>query len=137
MLMPPLPSLSKVFSIVIKQEQQFNSAFDNATLGVLVDAIHSGTSGRTPTQRSGGKKVCTHCGKIGHTIDTCYKKHRFPPRFKFQNPSDSSQRVNMVANDSSAEEVQLVQEVTQEPHFWIHYRPISKFACSLAKFEQR
>jgi len=30
-------------------------------------------------------KVCSHCGGIGHVIDTCYKKHGFPPQFKFKN----------------------------------------------------
>jgi len=24
-------------------------------------------------------KVCSRCGKIGHVIDTCFKKHGFPP----------------------------------------------------------
>ena len=30
-------------------------------------------------------KVCIHCGKTGHVIDTCYRKHSFPPQFKFKN----------------------------------------------------
>ena len=30
-------------------------------------------------------KVCSHCGKTGHVIDTCYRKHGFPPQFKFKN----------------------------------------------------
>ena len=30
-------------------------------------------------------KVCSHCGKIGHVIDTCYRRHGFPPQFKFKN----------------------------------------------------
>jgi len=29
--------------------------------------------------------VCTHCGKTGHVIDTCYRRHGFPPQFKFKN----------------------------------------------------
>ena len=39
-----------------------------------------GTYGRQYTS-----KVCSHCGKIGHVIDTCYRKHGFPPQFKFKN----------------------------------------------------
>lgn len=36
--------------------------------------------------RGKGKyNTCTHCGKLGHTIDICYKKHGFPPYFKFKN----------------------------------------------------
>jgi len=30
-------------------------------------------------------KVCNHCGKTRHVIDTCYRKHGFPPQFKFKN----------------------------------------------------
>jgi len=29
--------------------------------------------------------VCNHCGKTGHVIDTCYRRHGFPPQFKFKN----------------------------------------------------
>ena len=29
--------------------------------------------------------VCSYCGKIGHVIDTCYRRHDFPPQFKFKN----------------------------------------------------
>ena len=31
--------------------------------------------------------LCTHCGKLGHTIDKCYKLHGFPPGYKFKNKS--------------------------------------------------
>lgn len=27
-------------------------------------------------------KLCTHCGKTNHTVDTCYYKHGFPPGYK-------------------------------------------------------
>ena len=30
-------------------------------------------------------KDCSHCGKTGHVINTCYKKHGFPSQFKFKN----------------------------------------------------
>lgn len=29
-------------------------------------------------------KVCSYCGKIGHIVDTCYKKYGFPPGFRFK-----------------------------------------------------
>ncbi|KAJ1419850.1 hypothetical protein SESBI_14828 [Sesbania bispinosa] len=28
-------------------------------------------------------KICSFCGRSGHTVETCYKKHGFPPHFKF------------------------------------------------------
>jgi len=30
-------------------------------------------------------KFCSYYGKTWHTIDTCYRKHDFPPHFKFKN----------------------------------------------------
>ena len=29
--------------------------------------------------------VCSHCGRTEHVIDTCYRRHSFPPQFKFKN----------------------------------------------------
>ncbi len=43
-------------------------------------------------------KVCTYYGKQNHTVDTCYRKHGFPPGFKFRNSGP-------FANQVSAEEV--------------------------------
>ena len=31
------------------------------------------------------RPVCTYCGKMGHTVDKCYKLHGFSPGFKFKN----------------------------------------------------
>jgi len=30
-------------------------------------------------------KVYSHCRRTEHVIDTCYRKHGFPPQFKFKN----------------------------------------------------
>lgn len=32
--------------------------------------------------RSSQKPVCTHCWKMGHTVQKCYKLHGFPPGYK-------------------------------------------------------
>jgi hypothetical protein len=29
-------------------------------------------------------KMCAYCGKIGHTIEICYKKHGYQPNFGFE-----------------------------------------------------
>lgn len=33
------------------------------------------------TNSRNGNKICTYCGKSGHTIETCYKKHGYPPNW--------------------------------------------------------
>ena len=32
-------------------------------------------------QQNGGK-MCSFCNKPSHTVDTCFKKHGYPPHFK-------------------------------------------------------
>ena len=41
----------------------------------------------TPAGRGTTRRTCTFCGKNGHTIEVCYKKHGYPPGHKFHNPS--------------------------------------------------
>ena len=40
------------------------------------------------------RPVSTHCGKLGHTIDKCYKLHVFPPSFKFKNKPSMAHQVS-------------------------------------------
>jgi len=47
------------------------------------------------------KKICTHCNKIAHTIETCYKKHDYPSSYKFQY-GKSSQINSMVAQEEKS-----------------------------------
>ena len=48
------------------------------------------------------RPICTHCGKMGHTVDKCYKLHGFPPRFKFKNNK------NAIAHQVSSN-IELIQ----------------------------
>lgn len=41
-------------------------------------------------------KKCSYCGKMGHIVDDCYKKHGFPHGFKFKNLKYANRSVNMV-----------------------------------------
>ncbi|KAI5409124.1 hypothetical protein KIW84_054793 [Lathyrus oleraceus] len=64
----------------------YDSAIDEAIR--LVNAYDSrkfaGKSSNSYGGASNNKKdgrVCTFCHKTGHTIDVCYRKHGFPPKF--------------------------------------------------------
>nr|KYP68435.1 hypothetical protein KK1_022059 [Cajanus cajan] len=95
LMMDPLPPISKVFSYIVQQERQFIrndgilSTLNLESKG-LINVVSSNTSsckfcaGNKVTSNR-GTKSCTHCGKLGHTIDVCYRKHGFPPGHKFHN----------------------------------------------------
>lgn len=55
------------------------------------------------------RPLCTHCGLNGHTIDTCYKHHGYPPGYKPKPRISKSNPVNMV--DSEASNAQSSKEL--------------------------
>ncbi|XP_058765446.1 uncharacterized protein LOC131638937 [Vicia villosa] len=115
LLMEPLPQINKVFSMVLQQERKIcgagvllpgNNTIEDGT--GMVNAVDSnkqfgrgrgnngysrgGFSGNSNGRGRGNFKVCTHCGKNGHIVDNCYKKHGYPP-----NPGrGSSAHINQV-----------------------------------------
>ncbi|GAU11490.1 hypothetical protein TSUD_344800 [Trifolium subterraneum] len=81
LLMDPLPSINKVFSLVVQEESNHqtvipiddSSAFINAS-----DARKPPFRGKGPSNGRNSNRVCTYCGKNGHTVDFCYAKHGHP-----------------------------------------------------------
>ena len=89
LLMDPLPSINKVHSLLIQEEIQ-----RSINLGTRVESTAFATKSQNLTTFDGGsngkgkeRPLCTHCGKLGHTIDKCYKLNGFPPGYKFKNKS--------------------------------------------------
>ena len=81
-------SFNRVYSLITQQERQVfgdqskamiatskGGYKNNATTYGMVDGYGRGYT----------SKICSYCGKTGHTIDTCYKKCGFSPHFKFKN----------------------------------------------------
>ena len=54
-----------------------------------------GNSGASGGKNSKGRDrpICTHCGKLGHVMEKCFKLHGFPPGFK---PKGKNFMVNQV-----------------------------------------
>ena len=124
--MSPLPTLNKVFSLIIQQERQLSAKIGDVAkvfLNAASQDLVSGSGNSNVSQRNfsgagspqGGRKQCTHYGKYGHTIDQCYKKHGFPTCFKFKNQKSA----NVLTTDSAeGDTVTHTQEqVNQEPRF--------------------
>ena len=72
LLMDPIPSLAKVFYLLVQDEKQKQIGFgkklqvDSAALAALI-------AKNNPTKS--GCLQCTHIGNLGHVVDKCYKLH--------------------------------------------------------------
>ena len=93
--------INHVFALVVQQEQQFisengeipkalvastssaNSALVNS-VGVLSQpsARHKKSGKGKFVKRQHIAKSCSFCDKSVHTMETCFRKHGFPPYFK-------------------------------------------------------
>ena len=41
------------------------------------------------------RPVCTHCGKLRHTVEKCFKLHGFPPGFKLKGKTSMVNQVGV------------------------------------------
>ena len=106
MLIEPMPSLVKTFSLVLQHEREFVGDFtsQSPTDIVAFSSVNDNTnvtssnksfsnnhkvpsnSGKGPK----GNKLCTHYGKTNHTVETCFFKHGFPAGYRNRGKGGSS-----------------------------------------------
>ncbi|XP_057733847.1 uncharacterized protein LOC130949027 [Arachis stenosperma] len=130
MMMEPLPNLNSTFALLTQQERQlgFHGEKSQILLNIAQPKSPQGTTsnkgsdstksdiivanrqGRRKNRTYGGKGsgrgkfVCTYCGKLGHTIDVCYRKHGLPPHLKQRYNSGGAATFNYAATDEHADE---------------------------------
>ncbi|KAK4273001.1 hypothetical protein QN277_021477 [Acacia crassicarpa] len=91
MLVDPLPNINRVFSLVTQQERELGfQPVEAVTLFNKSSTPRTGNQNHYKPNSSAMGKQCTYCGKPRHTEATCYRKHGFPPGFKFRNSSVNS-----------------------------------------------
>ncbi|MED6111214.1 hypothetical protein PIB30_117973 [Stylosanthes scabra] len=103
LLLDPLPSIGKVFSLVLQEEKQRALTTSQPSLHAAF-AVKPSLPSPKPTPSSNskpkGKKdcpQCAHCGFLGHIEDKCYKLHGYPPGY-FQNKNTGAKpQVNHVS----------------------------------------
>ncbi|KAA8547245.1 hypothetical protein F0562_003891 [Nyssa sinensis] len=80
LLMNPLPSINRVYGLILQEETQRNIQAPPSIDGVALAAKGILTSPKAHLAPPRKKSLkCTHCHKDGHTIDRCYFLHGFPP----------------------------------------------------------
>ena len=115
LLMEPLPSINKVYSLLIQEKRQRNVGNSNAHVESTALAMKG--SNFNPTffggKNSKGKyrPICSHCGRLCHTMEKCFKLHGFPPGFK---PRGKTSMVNQLGvQDDLAENGQSSNDANQ------------------------
>jgi hypothetical protein len=126
LLMDHLPFINKVFSLIIQEEKQreicVNPISHDISSAMMTKSFlpkHSPSTHHEPTVYMSkpsprpkifkqpykkDRPMCSHCGVAGHTIEKCYRVHRFPPGFKFTRNRPvphSANQVQMQGNDLS------------------------------------
>ena len=100
LLLDPLPSLNKVYSLVVQEESNNSlpssvSVSDDSTIQLNASEVEKSQwrgkgsffNSQKPT------RYCTFCHKTNHTIDFCYQTHGHPSFLKQQS------RVNVASHD--------------------------------------
>ncbi|XP_073030872.1 uncharacterized protein [Primulina eburnea] len=112
LLLDPLPPISRVFALMVQEERQRsigtqisvnasnqhmaftikNEEFSNPNSMSVPnrnmafanknDQTQSHLRSKPPPRFPRGRPFCTHCNIHGHTVETCYKIHGFPPGLK-------------------------------------------------------
>ncbi|XP_061368692.1 uncharacterized protein LOC133311632 [Gastrolobium bilobum] len=123
MLMTPLPTINKAFSLVMQQERQLQldvhggNASETKKFASSTENFRGrGSSYRGRGRFNGGRgqisgsKFCTHCKKTNHTIESCYFKHGFPQGYRsktFQNSSNVIHTVELEHKSSDSRQEQF------------------------------
>ncbi|XP_039012794.1 uncharacterized protein LOC120142110 [Hibiscus syriacus] len=87
LLMDPLPSISKVFSLIVQEENQ--RLVKNINL--VVEASFAVKTAHDPRKN---RPQCIYCNMLGHTKDKCYKLHGYPPGYSHSSNSSNSKNVH-------------------------------------------
>ena len=100
LLMDPLPSVSKVYALLIQEEIQ-RSVTNHSSIKVDSTALVAKMQNFNANFGGNGvkgkdKHICTHYCKTGHIADKCYRLHGFLPSFKFKNKPSMAHQVSVI-----------------------------------------
>ncbi|KAF7807592.1 uncharacterized protein G2W53_039753 [Senna tora] len=116
LLMEPLPSYNKVYSLVSRIEAQRtvgvsnNAVIEASALAAKAIEQVKNTYNSSSKKKDYGKKgdrFCVHCNKPGHLEEACFKKHGYPEWFKEYKNKKTQQNTTLAAtNTTNATEMQ-------------------------------
>jgi hypothetical protein len=123
LLIDPLPSINKVFSLVIQEERQRVISVNPIQVETAALLTKTASQYQNQPNRTGKppfrkeRPVCTQCGLLGHTMEKCYKLHGYPLGYTFNKNK---------LNSSSANQVQEADQPFQVPQLSISQEQIQQ-----------
>lgn len=89
LMLKPIPSIEEAFNVVTQDERykmiRPSSRVDNVVFQTVATAdnnLENAYVAAYNTVQPNQKPICTHSGKVWHTIQKCFKLHGFPPSYK-------------------------------------------------------
>ncbi|XP_077234197.1 uncharacterized protein LOC143876374 [Tasmannia lanceolata] len=97
LLMNPLPSLNRVYSLVLQEEKQREITTSPITEAA---ALLANAANRSTTNRP-DRPTCEHCGWVGHTKARCYKLIGYPPGHRLHKSGRAPSKQGSGNNDAT------------------------------------
>ncbi|KAG7599135.1 GAG-pre-integrase domain [Arabidopsis suecica] len=122
-----LPSLSEIYNLLDQEDNQRSVhlpvSTDITSAAFQVSQSSQGTDKSSQSSQGAGvssfprkdRPYCTFCGKVGHVVDRCYKKHGYPTSFKPNQRSEkpaSSLVANVAIDESSPDLTNAVNDLS-------------------------
>jgi hypothetical protein len=110
LLMEPFPQLNSAFGMII-QHENLNILDNNDDQTSVSVNLAKKAYGKNSYPSFKSDKMCTHCGKNNHTIDNCFRKHGFPPGYRFK---DGTVVGNKAHGQAAANSVASNENIAQD-----------------------
>ncbi|KAG7594818.1 Reverse transcriptase RNA-dependent DNA polymerase [Arabidopsis thaliana x Arabidopsis arenosa] len=100
LMLKPIPKIEEAFNMLTQDERQKSikpsSRVDSVAFQAITDVdAENAYIAAYNTMRSAQKPVCTNCGKLGHTVQKCYKIIGYPPGYKVNASGFNYRNTNM------------------------------------------
>ncbi|XP_020882872.1 uncharacterized protein LOC110228907 [Arabidopsis lyrata subsp. lyrata] len=100
LMLKPIPNIEEAFNMLAQDERQKSikpsSRVDSVAFQATTDVdAENAYIAAYNTMRSAQKPVCTNCGKLGHTVQKCYKIIGYPPGYKVNASGFNYRNTNM------------------------------------------
>ena len=122
LMLKPIPTMEEAFNIVTQDERQKSirpsSRVDSVAFqatGPVMENADCGYIAAYNTGRPIQKPVCSNCGKMGHTVQKCFKIHGYPPGYKINAPYRNNNQNNQNQFQPRMQTPQFQPQMPQQP----------------------